>query len=45
MTEPVNVRMVVNKVEQSRRIEPRTTLLDFLRDHLGLPRPANRFFP
>lgn len=33
---PVNVEIKVNGIIQPRTVEPRTTLVDFLRDHLGL---------
>jgi carbon-monoxide dehydrogenase small subunit len=39
MNEPnrlVNIRLTVNGREQQRAVEPRTTLVDFLRDELGL---------
>ncbi len=36
MTEPVPVRLTVNGRAREADAEPRVTLLDFLRDHLGL---------
>lgn len=39
MNEPnrlTNIRLTVNGREQQRAVEPRTTLVDFLRDELGL---------
>ncbi|HEY4541737.1 MAG TPA: (2Fe-2S)-binding protein [Noviherbaspirillum sp.] len=33
---PVKVEIIVNGKPQSRFVEPRTTLVDFLRDHLSL---------
>jgi len=35
-TRLVNIRVTVNDREQQRFVEPRTTLVDFLRDELGL---------
>ncbi len=36
MNEPIEVRLYVNGIERTGRCEPRTTLADFLRGHLGL---------
>jgi aerobic carbon-monoxide dehydrogenase small subunit len=33
---PVPISLVVNGVRQARSVEPRTSLVDFLREHLGL---------
>lgn len=36
MTEPISVNIWVNGVKQSRAVEPRTHLIDFLREDLGI---------
>ncbi|MFZ6646195.1 (2Fe-2S)-binding protein [Undibacterium sp. TJN25] len=36
MAEPVQLTLYVNGVEQTRHVEPRTHLIDFLRDDLGI---------
>ena len=36
MAEPVSITLWVNNVQQTRTVEPRTHLLDFLRDDLGI---------
>ncbi len=36
MAEPVQLTLCVNGVEQTRHVEPRTHLIDFLRDDLGI---------
>ena len=36
MAKKITVQIMVNGVAQERRVEPRTTLVDFLRDELGL---------
>jgi carbon-monoxide dehydrogenase small subunit len=36
MSEPVEISVCVNGVEQTRRVAPRTHLIDFLRDDLGI---------
>ncbi len=36
MAEPIQVTICVNGVDQTRSVEPRTHLIDFLRDGLGL---------
>jgi aerobic-type carbon monoxide dehydrogenase small subunit (CoxS/CutS family) len=36
MAEPVSITLWVNNVQQTRLVEPRTHLVDFLRDDLGI---------
>jgi carbon-monoxide dehydrogenase small subunit len=36
MSEPIQVTICVNGVDQTRRVAPRTHLIDFMRDELGL---------
>jgi aerobic-type carbon monoxide dehydrogenase small subunit (CoxS/CutS family) len=36
MAEPIKVTIVVNGVDHTRYVEPRTHLIDFLRDELGI---------
>ena len=36
MTEPISVNIWVNGVQHSRAVEPRTHLIDFLREELGI---------
>lgn len=39
MSEDASVNMVINGVPRSTKVEPRETLLDFLRDNIGLMGP------